>query len=64
VSGKGGPWNCAEHPCAIDYRIGLCPRTEELVARSGIVVVAAGYRETVCDQIAEAFNKVAQAVLR
>lgn len=64
VSGKGGPWNCAEHPCRVEYRMGMCPRTEELVGRSGIVVVAAGYGEKVCDQIAEAFNKVAEAVLR
>lgn len=64
VSGKGGPWHCAEHPCRVEYRMGMCPRTEELVARSGIVVVAASYSQTVCDRIAEAFNKVAEAVLR
>ena len=64
VSGKGGPWNCAEHPCHVEYRMGMCPQTEELVARSGIVVVAGGYGEKTCDQIAEAFNKVAEAVLR
>jgi len=63
ASGKGGPWNCAEHPCAIEYRLGMCPRTEELVARSGIIVVAAGYSPEVCDGIAEAVNKVAEAVL-
>ena len=64
ASGKGGPWNCAEHPCRVEYRMGMCPRTEELVGRSGIVMVAAGYTEKTCDQIAEAFNQVAEAVLR
>ena len=64
VSGKGGPWNCSEHPCRVEYRMGMCPRTEELVARSGILVVGAGYNEETCDRVAEAFNKVAEAVLR
>ncbi len=33
ASGKGGPWNCAEHPCHVDYAMGMCPTTEDLAAR-------------------------------
>jgi 8-amino-3,8-dideoxy-alpha-D-manno-octulosonate transaminase len=63
ASNKGGPWHCAEHPTTIEYRMGMCPRTEELVARSAIVVVAASYTPSDCDAVAEAVLKVAAAVL-
>jgi len=63
ASGKGGPWNCAEHPTTAEYRMGMCPQTEELVARSALVVVAAGYSPSDCDAVAEAILKVAEALL-
>jgi len=63
ASGKGGPWNCAEHPTEVEYRIGMCPQTEELVARSVIVVVAAGYTAEQCDAVTEAIVKVADALV-
>jgi 8-amino-3,8-dideoxy-alpha-D-manno-octulosonate transaminase len=62
ASGKGGPWNCAEHPTDVEYGPGLCPRTEELVARSAIVVIGAAYTEADCDDVADAIVKVAGAI--
>ena len=63
ASGKGGPWACAEHPTDRTYEPGLCPRTEELVARSVIVPVGPGYTERDCADIACAVRKVASALL-
>ena len=62
ASGKGGPWNCAEHPTDIEYGSGLCPRTEDLVARSAIVVIGHAYSERDCDDVAEAINKVVAGI--
>ena len=61
--GKGGPWHCAEHPTDREYGPGLCPQTEELVARSIIVPVGVGYDERDCDDIATAVSKVGCALL-
>lgn len=63
VTGKGGPWNCAEHPTAVEYRMGMCPRTEDLAARSVLVAIGPGYTDGDCDDVAEAVTKVAAAVL-
>ena len=63
ASGKGGPWNCAEHPTDVTYGPGLCPRTEELVGRSAIVLVNGAYTEADCDDVATAIRKVASVVL-
>lgn len=64
ASGKGGPWNCAEHPCRVEYRMGMCPRTEELVARNVIVGCGAAYSEADCDDVAAAVRKVATAIIQ
>lgn len=63
ASNKGGPWNCAEHPCLVDYRMGMCPRTEDLVARNVTLGVGARYGERDCDDVADAVAKVAAALL-
>lgn len=63
ASGKGGPFNCAEHPCRVEYRMGMCPRTEALVARSFIVPLGLGFTEADCDDVAEAVTKVAAHLL-
>ncbi len=63
ASGKGGPWNCAEHPTGVDYRMGMCPHTEDLAARSALVMVAASYTASQCDAVAEAILKVCGALL-
>jgi 8-amino-3,8-dideoxy-alpha-D-manno-octulosonate transaminase len=63
ASDRGGPWACAEHPTDRVYGAGLCPRTEELVARSVIVPVGVGYTERDCADVASAVRKVACALL-
>jgi hypothetical protein len=63
ASEKGGPWACAEHPTDRTYGPGLCPRTEELAARSVIVPIGVGYREGDCDDVANAVRKVACRLL-
>lgn len=60
---KGGPWHCAEHPTTVEYRMGLCPTTEELVGRSLTVPVGPTWAERECEQVAEAVHKVAGALL-
>ncbi len=63
ASQKGGPWHCAEHPTTVEYRMGLCPVTEELVGRSLTVPVGPSWTQLDCDQAAEAVHKVAGALL-
>ncbi len=59
ASGKGGPWNCAEHPTQVEYRMGMCPRSEDLLARSVIVPIGPRFTDDDCDDVAEAIVKVA-----
>src|SRR5205807_1526273 len=59
ASNKGGPWHCAEHPTAVEYRMGMCPRTEDLVARSFTVGVGPAFTQSDCDGVAAAVHKVA-----
>lgn len=63
ASGKGGPWNCAEHPTSIEYRMGMCPRTEDLVSRSVTVGVGAVFTENDCEDVATAVLKVSSQLL-
>lgn len=63
ATNKGGPWHCAEHPTSVDYRIGICPRTEELVARSFVVGNGARFSPSDCEDIATAVRKVADHLL-
>jgi 8-amino-3,8-dideoxy-alpha-D-manno-octulosonate transaminase len=63
ASNKGGPWHCAEHPTSIEYRMGMCPQTEDLAARAALVVVAGSYTAEECDAVAEAIRKVSEALL-
>jgi 8-amino-3,8-dideoxy-alpha-D-manno-octulosonate transaminase len=64
ASDKGGPFACAEHPTDRTYGPGVCPRTEELVARSVIVPVGVGYSDRDCADIAAGVRKVACALLQ
>ena len=63
ASNKGGPWNCAEHPTDVEYRRGLCPRSEELVARNITLGVGAAYSPADCEDVATAIAKVASHLL-
>ena len=51
------------YPTEREYGPGLCPRTEELVARSVIVPVGVTYTDADCDDVAAAVTKVAAHVL-
>ncbi|HET9732505.1 MAG TPA: DegT/DnrJ/EryC1/StrS family aminotransferase [Acidimicrobiales bacterium] len=62
ASGKGGPWNCSEHPCHVDYRMGMCPTTEDLASRFVVALVGAGYSSQDCEAVAEAVLKVSTAM--
>ena len=62
-SGRGGPWNCAEHPTDRTYFEGLCPQTEALVARSVIVPIGVAYSEADCDHVAASVRAVADKLL-
>ncbi|MEX2393001.1 MAG: DegT/DnrJ/EryC1/StrS family aminotransferase, partial [Actinomycetota bacterium] len=63
ASNKGGPWNCAEHPTDVNYEMGMCPRTEELVSRAFTVGVGPMYSSSDCEDIATAVGKVAAHLL-
>ena len=63
ASGKGGPWNCAEHRTSATYERGLCPRTEDFAARSVTVGIGPAYSEKDCDDVAAGVRKVASHVL-
>jgi len=63
ASNKGGPWHCAEHPCHVTYAMGMCPRTEALVARNVTVGVGALYTEDDCVDVARAVRKVHAALV-
>lgn len=62
ASGKGGPWNCAEHPTSVEYGPGLCPQTEDIAARSVLIPVNAAYTEADCADVAGAVHKVLSAI--
>jgi 8-amino-3,8-dideoxy-alpha-D-manno-octulosonate transaminase len=63
ASQKGGPWHCAEHPTAVEYHPGLCPRTEDLLSRSLTVPVGPRWSPDDCADVAEAVHKVATHLL-
>ena len=63
ASGKGGPWNCAAHPTDVTYEMGMCPQTEDLVARSITVGVGYAFSQEDCDDVATAIHKVAAVLL-
>ena len=62
ASGKGGPWNCAEHPTSVEYGPGLCPRTEDIASRSVLIPVGAAYTEADCEDVATAVDKVLSVI--
>lgn len=59
ASGKCGPWHCAEHPASVEYRMGMCPRSEDLAARAFTIGVGPQWTGSDCDDVAVAVNKVA-----
>jgi 8-amino-3,8-dideoxy-alpha-D-manno-octulosonate transaminase len=63
ASNKGGPWHCVEHPTDVEYHRGLCPRSEELVARNITLGVGAADTPDDCEDVATAIAKVAAHLL-
>jgi 8-amino-3,8-dideoxy-alpha-D-manno-octulosonate transaminase len=64
ASMKGGPWHCSEHPVKVEYQMGLCPYTDELVARSVTMPIGPRWSDRECEQATEAVLKVAAHLLR
>jgi 8-amino-3,8-dideoxy-alpha-D-manno-octulosonate transaminase len=62
ASGKGGPWNCAEHPTDITYAMGMCPQTEDLASRSITVGVGHTFDAGDCDDVAAAIQAAAASL--
>jgi 8-amino-3,8-dideoxy-alpha-D-manno-octulosonate transaminase len=63
ASGKGGPWNCAEHPSDVTYEMGMCPQTEDLAARSITVGIGPAFDAEDCAAVADAIRTVAGKLL-
>ncbi|MBK5307030.1 MAG: aminotransferase class I/II-fold pyridoxal phosphate-dependent enzyme [Frankiaceae bacterium] len=63
ASRKGHPFDCAEHP-APAYAMGMCPQTEDLLARCVRIGVSPAYTDADCDDVVDAVGKVADAMLR
>jgi 8-amino-3,8-dideoxy-alpha-D-manno-octulosonate transaminase len=61
VTPKRSPW--AAHPVDVRYELGMCPRAEDLAARSVIVAVGPGYTAGDLEDVATAVAKVAAALL-
>ena len=63
ASGKGGPWNCAEHPTDVTYALGMCPQTEDLAGRSITVGIGPRFEAADCSDVADAIRTVAAKIL-
>jgi 8-amino-3,8-dideoxy-alpha-D-manno-octulosonate transaminase len=63
ASGKGGPWNCAEHPSDVTYEMGMCPQTEDLAARSITVGIGPAFDAEDCAAVADAIRTGAGKLL-
>lgn len=59
----GCPFTCAEHPTDRTYHLGLCPRSEDLLARSLTIGVGPGMTEQDVDDAVRAVRKVAEHLL-
>ncbi len=60
ASMKGHPWHV---PGVAPYTMGMCPQTEDLLARCVRIGVSPAYSEEDCDDVATAIRKVADVVL-
>jgi 8-amino-3,8-dideoxy-alpha-D-manno-octulosonate transaminase len=59
----GCPFHCAEHPTDRTYYPGLCPRSEDLLARSLSIGVGPHMDEQDIDDVVRAVRKVAEHLL-
>jgi 8-amino-3,8-dideoxy-alpha-D-manno-octulosonate transaminase len=60
---KGCPFNCTEHPTDRTYHIGMCPRSEDLLARSLSIQLGALMTDQDADDVVRAVRKVAEHLL-
>jgi 8-amino-3,8-dideoxy-alpha-D-manno-octulosonate transaminase len=59
----GCPFHCAEHPTHRKYFLGMCPRSEDLLARSLSIGIGALMTERDADDVVRAVRKVAAHLL-
>jgi 8-amino-3,8-dideoxy-alpha-D-manno-octulosonate transaminase len=59
----GCPFNCAEHPTERRYFMGMCPRSEDLLARSLSIGIGPRMTEEDADDVVRAVRKVAEHLL-
>ena len=60
---KGCPFNCAEHPTDRRYHMGLCPQSEDLLARSLSIGLGPLMTEQDAHDVVQAVRKVAEHLL-
>lgn len=60
---RGCPFTCAEHPTDRTYYPGLCPTSEDLLARSVAIATGPRMTEQDSDDVVQAVRKVAAALL-
>jgi len=60
---KGCPFNCAEHPTDRTYHLGMCPRSEDLLARSLTIQLGALMTDQDTEDVVRAVRKVAEHLL-
>lgn len=61
ITPKRSPWR--DHPVDVRYELGMCPRSENLAARSIGVAIGPGYTASDAEDVVTAVTKVAAALL-
>jgi len=63
ITEEGCPFSCPFYGRKIEYREGMCPKTEELISRIVSIRIGPAFTDRDCDDIVEAVQKVARALL-
>jgi len=63
ITDEGCPFTCPFYGRKIEYREGMCPKTEELIPRIVSIRIGPTFTDQDCDDIVEAVHKVARAIL-
>jgi 8-amino-3,8-dideoxy-alpha-D-manno-octulosonate transaminase len=63
VTNEGCPFACPFYGRKIEYREGMCPKTEELISRIVSIRIGPAFTDRDCDDIVEAVHKVARVLL-
>ncbi len=59
----GCPWNCPYYERKIEYRMGMCPKTEDIVKRTVFIFLSPLFTLKDADDIVYAIRKVAKRLL-